>query len=263
MKREKPIPEFKERTVKEVVEKIKSSKTILLVSTKGLPASQFQSIKKKLRGKADIVFTKRSLVLRAIDKVGKGSLVELKKEITADTAVLFSNLDSFELASLLIDYQSPTKARPGDLAPEDIEIEAGPTDLLPGPAISELSSVGLKVAVEAGKLAVKQNHVVVKKGEAIKDNVAAVLSKLKISPMKVGFIPKSAYDAKDDKIYANISIDKKGALEELRTAIAKSLGFAAKIGYATKETISYFITKAAMEEKAIEHLMKSKSGEVA
>lgn len=257
--REKPIPEIKEKTVKDIVEKISSSRTILIVSTKGLPASQFQAIKKKLRGKADIVVAKRSLVLRAISSVEKGHLANLKKEISADVALLFSNLDAFELASLLVDYQSPTKARSGDIAPEDIEIEAGPTDLIPGPAISELSSVGLKVAVEGGKLAVKQAHVVVKKGEAIKENVASVLSKLKILPMKVGFIPKSAYDSKEDKLYTEIKIDKKGTLEELRTSIAKALGFAVKINYAAKETILYFIGKAAMEEKAIERLLSSKA----
>ena len=45
--REKPVPDVKKKIVKEISEKMMKSKTILLASTKGLPASQFQAIKKK------------------------------------------------------------------------------------------------------------------------------------------------------------------------------------------------------------------------
>lgn len=245
----------KKKIVSSLVDKIKHSKTLLIVSTKNLPSSQFHSIKKNLRGKVDIRVAKKSLILRAISSTEKGALQNIKEYITADIALFFSDLDAFELSGLLADNQSPTKAKTGDIPFEDITVEPGPTDLIPGPAISELSSVGLKVAVEGGKLAIKQSVVVAKKGEPIKENVASVLSKLNIFPMKVGFIPVAAYDSVSDQVYANIVIDKKSAFEELRSAIGKSLGFAAKIGYVCKETISYIFAKANAEEKAIESLI--------
>src|SRR3989338_1882329 len=203
------VPEYKINVVKALKEKIKSSKTILLASTRGLPSSQFHEIKKNLRGKAEIFVAKKSLVLKALGESEKGSLQNIKEKVGADIAIFFSNLDAFELSSLLADNQSSTKAKTGDIAPEDIVIEPGPTDLVPGPAISELSSVGLKVAVEGGKLAIKQPHTVVKKGDTIKDNVAGVLAKLNITPMKVGFEPVAAYDSKSSKVYVGIKIDKK------------------------------------------------------
>ena len=135
------------------------------------------------------------------------------------------DFDAFELSSLLTDNQTPAKAKPGDLAPEDIEIEAGPTELIPGPAISELSSVGLKVAVENGKLAIKQGRVVSKKGDEIDEKTSSVLAKLNILPMQVGFEPVAAYDKQEDKLYEGIKIDKKGTLENLREMIGKALGF--------------------------------------
>lgn len=258
-KREKPIPEAKKKLVQNIVEKMLKNKTILIASTKGLPASQFQSIKKKLRGKAEIVIARKSMTERAIDATKKESLQKLKECLQADIVLIFSGIDSFSLASELIDNQSPTKARVGDIAPEDITIEPGPTDLMPGPAISELGSVGIKVSVEGGKLAIKQATTIVKKGEIINEKVASVLGKLKIEPMKVGFIPLAAYDAKDDIIYKEIKIDKKGTLEELRNSIKRALGFAINIKYATKETISYFIAKARREEMAIEKIVESKT----
>lgn len=258
--RAKPVPEEKKLSVKKLTEKMKSSKTIMIASTKGLPASQFQAIKTKLRGRVEIAVAKKSLILRAISESGKGTLQNMKELIVSDSALMFSDIDAFELASLLIESQSPTKAKVGDIAPEDLHIEAGPTELIPGPAISELGAVGLKVAVENGKLAIRQAATICKKGEKINDKVANVLGKLNILPMKVGFLTVAAYDAKSDTIYTEIKIDKKGALDELRNAIGKAFGFAVNVGYYTAETVKYFIAKAGLEEKSLEKKVNANNG---
>ncbi len=254
-KEKKKVSEVKLKIVSEIAEKMKKSNTVLLASTRGLPSSQFHEIKKKLRGKADIKVAKKSAIIRAIEATEKGALQNLKSNVGADVALFFSNLDPFELSALLTDSESAAKAKAGDIAPEDITVEPGPTSLVPGPAISELSGVGLKVAVEGGKLAIKIGATVVHKGDVIKENVASVLAKLDIAPMKVGFEPVAAYDAKAEKIYVGIKIDKKGTLEALREAIGKALGFSTNIKYLVKENLSFFFAKASAEEKAIEALM--------
>jgi ribosomal protein L10 len=257
-KRIKEIPEFKKEVVKELADKMKASKTVLIVSTKKLPSSQFHEIKKNLRSKVDIKVAKKSLVIRAIDATKIESLQALKEHVGADNALFFSQLNPFELSGILSENQSPTKAKAGDIAPEDISIEPGPTDLIPGPAISELSGVGLKVAVEGGKLAIKAGARVAKKGEAIKDNVAGVLSKLGITPMKVGFEPLAAYDSNDKKVYTGIKIDKKKTLEDLQDSIKRALGFAVNVNYPTNETVKIFIMKAGREEMALSKAVESK-----
>jgi large subunit ribosomal protein L10 len=256
--RASPVPEYKKKSVAALAEKMRKSKTVLIASTKGLPSSQFQKIKKDLRGKAEISVAKKSIISRAITETEKGTLQNLKNQLQSDIALIFSDMDAFELSALLVESQSATKAKAGDIAPEDVHVEPGPTELIPGPAISELGSVGLKVAVENGKLAIKIAATIVKKGEPINDKVAGVMGKLNILPMKVGFIPLAAYDSKDDKIYVGIKIDKKAALEELRTSIAKALGFAVNLKYLAKETLSFFISKAVIEEKALARIVEQK-----
>ena len=91
--RVKDIPEYKKKIVEDLADKIKSSKTVLIASTKSLPSSQFQEIKKKLRGKAEIKVYKKSAVIRAINKVKKGALQNLKENIGADVAIFFSDID--------------------------------------------------------------------------------------------------------------------------------------------------------------------------
>ena len=254
-----PKLEDKKKLVKLLSAKMKNSKTVLIASTKNLPSSQFHSIKKNLRGKVEIMVARKSIVERAISATEKGALQNLKEKIGADIALFFSDIDAFELSALLSDNQTPAKAKAGEIALEDISIEPGPTDMVPGPAISELSSVGLKVAVEGGKIAIKQGAVVARKGDKIKDNVASILGKLNILPMTVGFTPIAAYDSVSDKVYENIKIDKKAILEELKTLIGKAFSFAVNMGYTCKETVSYLIRKAALEEKAIEHVIHNKN----
>ncbi len=255
------IPEFKKKIVKELEGKLKTSKTVLVASIKGLPASQFQKIKKSLRGTAEVVVAKKSLVFRAIQNTDKGALQNLKENIVSDVVLMFSELDAFELSGLLAEKQSATKAKAGDVPQEDIEIQPGPTDLIPGPAISELGSVGLKVAVEGGKLAIKTGAVVAKKGEPINPKVAGVLGKLNILPMKVGFIPLAAYDSKAEKVYVGIKIDKEGTYKELKEAIAKALNFAVNMKVINDKTIGYFIAKAGLEATALENKLGSNNND--
>jgi large subunit ribosomal protein L10 len=251
VERIKEIPEYKLELVKELANKIKSSKTVLIASTKGLPSSQFHSIKKKMRGSADVKVARKSAVLRAIDDSKMEGIASLKDNIGSDVALFFSDLDPFALSGLLIDNESEAKAKAGDTAPFDIIVEPGPTELIPGPAISELGSVGLKVAVENGKLAIKSQTTVAKEGAIVDEKLASVLGKLNISPMKVGFLPEAAYSSEDKKVYVGIKIDKAGALELLQECAGKSLSFAVNIVYPTEKTIGALIGKAGMHEMAL------------
>jgi len=251
-KRQNPIPESKKSTVKELAELIKSKKTIFLASIKGIPGSQFQEIVKKLRGKAIVKVPKKNIMFRAIDSSGDDAVKELKKQLTDSVAILFSDIDAFELASDLEVSKSPAKAKAGQVAPLDIEIEAGMTELVPGPAISELGAVGLKTKVTSGKLEIIANKVIVEKGKKISQAVADVMSKLDIKPFSVGFITLAAFDTQEKKLYLGIKIDRQGAVENLKSAYGKALPFAVEIGHPTEDTIKFLIGKGARHGKSLE-----------
>lgn len=251
-KRQNPIPESKKSTVKELAELIKSKKTIFLASIKSIPGSQFQEIVKKLRGKAIVKVPKKNIMFRAIDSSGDDAVKELKKQLTDSVAILFSDIDAFELASDLEESKSPAKAKAGQVAPLDIEIEAGMTELVPGPAISELGAVGLKTKVTSGKLEIIANKVIVEKGKKISQAVADVMSKLDIKPFSVGFITLAAFDTQEKKLYLGIKIDRQGAVENLKSVHGKALPFAVEIGHPTEDTIKFLIGKGARHGKSLE-----------
>lgn len=251
------VPESKKKTVSELTKLVKESKTILVASIKNLPAAEFQEIGKKLRGKAVIKVPKKSLISRAIDESKNEKLQEFKGKLEDSIAVLFSDLDAFELASELLNKKSPSKAKAGQIANEDLEIPAGPTDLTPGPAISELGALGIQIQIKAGKIEIAKPKVVAKKGEAISQGACDILSKLDIKPFTVGYIPLFAFDAVKGVLYKEIKINREETVKELIEAYGKALPFAVNIGYANDETIKLMITKAAMYEKALAKLSNS------
>ena len=124
---------------------------------------------------------------------------------------------------------------------------------MPGPAISELGSLGLQVAVEDGKIAIKKTKVVITKGQTINETAASIFQKLNIQPFTIGLEPVAIYDIESEKIYTDIKIDSEEAKLELQSAASKALGFAQKIAYYAKETIGYLLAKANTNA---EHLNK-------
>lgn len=245
------ISEVKIKAVKDLENLIKNKKTIMIASIKNVPSAKFQDIGKKLRGKAEVRVPKKNLIFKALDSSGNETVRKLKEQIKDSIAVLFSDMDVFDLALELIKSKSATKAKTGQEALQDIEVQAGPTDLIPGPAISELGALGIQIQIEKGKIHIKDPKVIVKKGQKISAGAADVMSKLNIKPFLVGFIPISAFDSKENKIYSEIKIDKDETIRQLKTIYGKAMAFAVEIGYASPDTIKFLIGKAGMHEKAL------------
>ena len=254
MKRTTEIPERKLSAVKELADLLKNKRTTLIASIKNLPTSQFQEISKKFRGKAIIKVLKKNIVLRALDESKNEELKKIKDCVDDSTAILFSDFDAFELAADLIQNKSPVKAKAGQTATSDIEVEAGPTDLVPGPAISELGALGIQIQIEKGKIMINSPKIIVKKGEKISEGASSIMNKLDIKPFSIGFIPLSAFDAKEKKLYREISVDREGTLKELKESFVKALGLAVHLGFATSDTIKLMLGKAGMHGKIIENL---------
>ncbi|MAG02388.1 50S ribosomal protein L10 [Candidatus Pacearchaeota archaeon] len=246
--------ENKQKQVDELVEDIKNAKTFMIVSIKNLPSKQFQEIKKSVRDDASVKLAKKNIVIRALKKFGKESILQLEDDIKADIAFVISGKDGYELAGLLAKKKTPVFARVGQIAEDDIEVKDGPTDLVPGPAISELGALGIQIAVEDGKISIKQPRVVANKGQEISGEVASILQKLNIQPFSIGLNPLVIYDIENEEIYRDIKIDSDEAAENLASSAGKALGFAQKIVYYCKETIGYLLGKANLNGEALSKL---------
>jgi len=252
--RTKKVNEKKVKLLVELKDLEKKYDTLLIASIKNLPDRQFQAIKKEMREKAVIKVAKKKLALMALENK---DLENLKKFIQENVILIFSNEDPFELSMTLGEKRNAVKAKAGQIAEENIYAEPGPTDLVPGPAISELNSAKIKFAIEDGKISIKERSTIAKKGDIITEEKAGIMSKLDIRPFYVGLVPIAAYDKKSNKVYENIRVDRKEILENLRISSGKAVAIAIKIGYTCKDTISFLLAKAKSYNDALAKLIKS------
>jgi large subunit ribosomal protein L10 len=256
---EKPIgrvSDKKKALVKELITLAEKNRTIMISSALNIPSALFQKIRKNLRGKAEIRVVKKNLGVKALEEIKKPGVKDMKKYVEASSAFIFSSLDPYELAGVFVENKQPAFAKAGQIAPTDLSVEKGPTDLPAGPAITELSNAGLKVGVEGGKIAIKEAKVLVKQGAAIPKTVADVLQKLEVMPFTIEIKVNAAYDSNDKIVYTNIVIDREGFLNNLKTSYSSAYNFAVNLGYACKDTIMQIIERAEREALALEKLAK-------
>ena len=254
MERTGKVSERKKALVKELVTLADKNRTIMISSALNIPSALFQKIRKSLRGKAEIRVVKKNLGLKALEEIKKAGVKDMSKYVEASSAFIFSSLDPYELAGIFVENKQPAFAKAGQIAPHDLAVEKGPTDLPAGPAITELSNAGLKVGVEGGKIAIKEAKVLVKKGEVIPKTASDVLQKLEMMPFTKEIAVLAAYDSNDKIIYTNIIIDREGFLNRLKTSYSSAYNFAVNLGYACKETIAKLLERAEREALALEKL---------
>lgn len=245
------VREKKLKAVEEMKKIIEKYPVIGILDMHKLPAKQLQEIKKRLRGKAFIIMTKKSTLTHAIRNSNKEKITELEKFIPLQPALIFTETEPFKFYSIVDKLKSFSFAKEGDVTEEEITLTAGPTSLLPGPAISEFSKLGISVGVEEGKIAIKKDKIVAKKGDVISKELASVLRKLRIEPIKIGLNVVVLYYngiiyTKDVLNLVNIYPEK------LKEAFNQALNLSVAICYPTKENINYLLAKAFNNAKALE-----------
>ena len=253
MTKKSTVPEYKKKAVDEMSDLMRESSITALVDMSGIPAPQLQAMRREMKGKISLYMTKKRLMRIALDKSKdkKKNIEALANYFQGMPAFIFSNENPFRLSRLLQRSKTKAPARAGQLAPSDILISKGPTPFAPGPIISELGSIGLKVGVEGGKIAIKSDAVVARKGEKIKPKVAEILARLEIKPMEVGLGMVAAYE--DGIIYTKdvLEIYEKGFSNKLNAAAAYAFNLAFNIAYPIKSNITLLISKAFNDAKAL------------
>lgn len=247
------VAQYKKDIVANLVKLMQEYPIIGTVNMENLPAAALQKMVAQLRGKASLTMTKRRLMKLAFleaekTKKGVSALVEHLKGMPA---LLFTKENPFKIYKLIKKSKSPAPAKPGQIAQKDIEVKAGSTQFLPGPIIGELSSLGIKTAVENGKVAIKEDRVVVKEGEEINAKAAGILTRLGIEPMEVGLDITAVYEngvIYDKKI---LDIDEEKFIADLTKAAGCARNLAMEIAYATKDTITSLIVKSYLDSKAL------------
>jgi large subunit ribosomal protein L10 len=215
---------------------------VALLNVRNLPDRILQKSRKKLRGKADFVVAKNSTLLRALEASKKGK--ELTEHMGFPTALVYTSLSPYDLFKFFKDNKAKVAAKPGQIAPFDIVVPEGETDLLPGPALSELKGAGINAQIKAGKIIVAKDSVVAKKGAKINDNVCKALQKLNILPFEAQVNMVAAYDGRLTYTASVLDIDEAQLRAGVLEALCQSFNVSYNASFPTSQNIEALLSGA-------------------
>ncbi len=245
------VLEEKSGEVKEIEKWLVQYKSIGVASLRKVRAAQLQELKKSLQGQVYMRVMKNTLMKIAIENLSQEDLKKLEPYLEGSNVLLFTNLNPFKLALMLEKGKVKTTAKSGDIAAMDVVIPQGSTGQPPGPIISQLNGVGLPTRIESGAVWVAKDTLVVRKGEAINEQLAGVLSKLGIKAVEAGLSMRVVYDEGLIVMEDQLHIDVAGTLRRLQQNQSEAFALALGIAYPSADTIRALLQTAHQKAAAL------------
>jgi large subunit ribosomal protein L10 len=210
-------------------------------------AQLVNALRKRLRSKVVMLAVKNKLAKIAFSKVKKHGLDKMAEFLTGQNMLLFTDLDPFELISILDQEKVDLPARPGDVATSEIVVPAGNTGIPPGPVLSEFKEAGISTKIEGGSIWVSKPSVVARPGDVISPKLAGLLSRLGLKPIRAGLqvdvlywngriVPVSALKVSVEEVAANIA-----------QASLRALVLSVETGYPTPRSVEVMMDRAVRQ----------------
>jgi len=242
------ITPWKQEVVSEVAEMLERYPVVGVLDITDLPAAQFQKMRQRLRGQAEIRVVKNTLIEIALEQVAQKKdpkLKELASHLLGQSAVIFTHMNPFRLSKILDASKIGAPAKPGVKAQKDIVIPAGETDFAPGPVVGELQRAGIKARIQAGKVVILEDCPILKRGDTITKEVADALAKFGIQPLELGLKLRATYEG--GMVFSGevLEIDEGKVIAQLQEAGISALNLTLNLNYPTPMTIGMMIVKAS------------------
>lgn len=243
--------EWKIKGVEKLAKLMDENSVIGIINMHKMPAPQLQITRKELKDRAVILMAKKSLIQRALEKSKKKDVKKMETYLKGQPTLIFTGMNPFELFRYLKENKISSPAKAGDTAPKDITIEAGDTGIPAGPAIGQLSGVGLISKVQEGKIHIMKDKVVAKEGDIITQEIAGVLGMLHIEPMEIGLDLVATYENGiifDKKV---MDINMEEFMTRLNGCIMAGINVSLNSSYLTKTTAPMAIQMAFMKARTL------------
>ena len=224
-----------------------------IIDVEGVPATAMLGMRDTLRSQMVMTMAKKTLVRRAWKKAGlsEEELDVLLDGVTIPMLVQTDSLNAFQLFAELEKTKTGRAAKAGDIAPNDIIIEEGPTQFPPGPIVGEFNSVGIPAKIDKGKVAIQKTVTAVEKGQPISADLGLMLAKLEINPIEIGLILSGVVEDGTVMAAGDLDLDLDGFTANVKSATSGAFNLACNIGWFTEQTVPVLLSKAAGEAMAV------------
>ena len=247
------VANWKKGMVSDIVEMINKNNVIALVNIDGIPGPQMLKMRKSLWGEVEVQVTKNRLIKLALEEAEKENpgVSKLLERLDGQCGVVATNINPFKLYQMMKKTITPSPAKGGEVAPDDIVVKAGETAFKPGPIVGEFGKAGIPAAIDKGKVVIKKTITVCKEGDVISKDVAPMLTKLDIFPLKVGMNLRSVYEEGNLYHPKDLDIDVDKFQSNLTGAHQAAMNLAMFAAIATPMTMKPLLQKAYQQSIAL------------
>lgn len=244
-------PKRKAQMYQQLQELPKKFKVVSLIKINKVRSTQILPLRKILKDDVEFVSIKDKVAIKALESLDVPGIKELLGDLTGQCMLMFTNMSPFKLNVLLAKNKIMMAARGGDIASVDITVPAKNTGIAPGPMLTEFKAAGIPTKIDQGTIWIAKDTTPVKKGEAINEKLASILSKLDIKPVEAGI---SLYVALEDglKYTADqLVIDVEKIRGEFAQAHQQAISLSVEAAYVTSENISQILSRAAQSARSV------------
>jgi len=217
-----------------------------LITIDNIGAAHIQQLRKEMRGKAEILMGKNTLIRKCMKQAVEEGMTKLEpfiEKINGNVGIVFTNGDLSELKTLITATKKPAPAKAGIMAPSNVILPAGPTGLEPTATVF-LQALNIQSKIVRGQVELTVAVHLIVAGEKVKAGAAALLQKLGITPFEYGISLTVVYD--NGFVYGAELLDLTDAdvLGKFSQGITRIAALGMQIGYPTIATVPHTIAKA-------------------
>lgn len=168
-----------------------------IVNADFVGSKQISDIRIALRGKAEMMFGKNTMIRRCIRNLCEDgshpeweSIIEVMK---GNLGFIFTNGELSVIEEIIDEFQKPAAAKAGVIAPCSCTIPKGPTGLDPAQT-SFFQALNIATKINKGSIEIINDTEVIKEGNKVGTSEAALLAKLGVKPFMYGLAIHYVYE---------------------------------------------------------------------
>tara|TARA_Y100000590_G_scaffold154944_1_gene178067 strand:+ start:1239 stop:2105 length:867 start_codon:yes stop_codon:yes gene_type:complete len=244
-------PKKKSQMYQQLIELPKKYNVLALIRMEKVRASQLLPLRKKLQGEVEIFSVKDKVARLALEKAGVKGVEKFVEKLEGQCLFMFTNMSPFKLNVLLGKNKVMLFARGGDSASMDVVIPPKNTGIAPGPMLTDFKENNIPTKIDQGTIWIMKETIPVKKGEAISEKLAGLLTKLDIKAIEAGINLNSALE--EGLVYeeTEMIIDVEKFRNDLAQAHQEAVSLSIEAAYITSDNIEQILAKAAQSARSV------------
>jgi len=215
---------------------------VLVVTVDNVGSLQLQKIRIALRGSAEIVMGKNTLMRMIMREqiAANPKLEALLPCVRGNMGLIFTNGDLAKIRTIVTSNKVPAAAKSGTLAPVDVFVPAGPTGLDPGQT-SFFQALNIATKIARGSIEIVANVHLIKKGDKVTSSAVALLGKLDIKPFFYGIVVTDVYENGSMYPVDILDITQVQLMDKFFGGVRRVAAIGLAIGYPTEASIGHTV----------------------